>query len=343
MNEQYNTAASIDTWERRRYRKPWGKIAVFLIIVGAALFAAGWASGARGGRVYFESGLRIETPPFNIPESLRAAHIDLSSNIHTVTVNATSCAIRIVPTSADRPQVVSSESRDMVVNEVSGRLYVDTRSADAWFIGGVNRNRRNWHIMNIGTFGVSWNRSGSTSFMDFNFDFDNFSLSNRTGNTITVYLPDSVQQIEARSTSGSVRLENISTTRLNLRSTSGSVNVDGGTHRNTRLQSTSGSVRGNGYFAGGIYARSTSGGVNIQDYSTAHRNTDSIHLQSTSGSVRFSTRAPISDFSYELSVTSGSVRIDGSSVSGRRVSGGTGNVPINARSTSGSIHLDFSR
>lgn len=344
MNEQYNTATPIGAWEERRYRKPWGRIAIFLIIVGIALFAAGWASGSRGGRVYFENGLRVETYPLEaVTTNLEAVNLNLSSNIHTIVVNATSYAIRFVPTSFDTPQIVSTENRDIVINEVNGRLYVDSRNSGARVISGINRNRRSLHIMNIGTFGVSWNRDGSTSFMDFNFDFANFMVNNRGGSTITVYVPDRVHQIEARSTSGSVRLENISTSRLNLRSTSGSVNVDGGTHENTRLQSTSGSVRGNGYFAGDIYARSTSGGVNIQDSSISHRNTGSIHLQSTSGSVRFETAAPISDFRYELSVTSGSVRIDGTSISGRRVNGGSGNVLINARSTSGSIHLNFSR
>ena len=95
-------------------------------------------------------------------------------------------------------------------------------------------------------------------------------------------------------------------------------------------------------FAGDIYARSTSGSVRIEDHNTSHRDTSSIQLHATSGSVNFDTRAPISDFRYELSVSSGSMRVDGSRLDGRSANGGTGNTLINARSTSGSIRLNFS-
>ena len=342
-----NNGIITSTWEEspRHYRprKPWGRIAVFLIILGVILFAVGWASGSRGGRVYFENGLRVVSFPLEAHEpTISAVDLNFSSNIHTVIVNATSCAIRIIPTSDATPRVASSDDRRLTVNERNGRLYIDSRAAGTTVVNGVNMRWNRWQFMNIGTLGVSWNRVDNTSFMDFNFDFSNFSFAN-FGNTIRVYVPNTVAVIEARSTSGSVRMEGVSSTQVNLRSTSGSVSLEGGTHGNTHLQSTSGSVRANAYFAGDIYARSTSGGVNIQDYSTSHRNTNSIQLRSTSGSVRFNTRAPITDFRYDLSVTSGSMRIDGSRLDGRRASGGSGNTPITARSTSGGVHLDFSR
>jgi len=346
LRQHNNGTPTMDTWSESpiyRPRRPWGRIAVLLIILGVILFAVGWASGSRGGRVYFENGLRVVTFPLETHEpTISAVDLNFSSNIHTVVVNATSCAIRIIPTSDATPRVTASDDRRLTVNERNGRLYVDSRAAGNTIINGVNVRWNRVGIMNMGTFGVSWNRVNNTSFMDFNFDFSNFSFTN-LGNTIRVYVPSTVATIEARSTSGSVRMEGVSTTQLNLRSTSGSVALEGGTHGNTHLQSTSGSVRANAQFAGDIYARSTSGSVNVQDYSTSHRNTNSIQLRSTSGSVRFETRAPITDFRYDLSVTSGSMRVDGSRLDGRRASGGSGNTPITARSASGSVHLDFSR
>jgi len=346
LRQHDNNGTIASTWDESpiyKPRKPWGRIAVFLIIIGVILFAAGWASGSRGGRVYFENGLRVVSFPLEAHEpAINAVDLNFSSNIHSVIVNATSCAIRIIPTSDATPRVTASDDRRLTINERNGRLYVDSRAAGTTIANGVNVRWNRVGIMNMGTLGVSWNRVNNTSFMDFNFDFSNFSFTNLS-NTIRVYVPSTVAAVEARSTSGSVRMEGVSTTQLNLRSTSGSVGLEGGTHENTHLQSTSGSVRANAYFAGDIYARSTSGGVNVQDSSTSHRNTNSIQLRSTSGSVRFETRAPVSDFRYDLSVTSGSMRIDGARLDGRRASGGSGNVPITARSTSGSVHLDFSR
>jgi len=345
-SRQYNNSA-MGSWSDSPYdkpRKPWGRIALFLIILGAVLFAAGWLSGSRGGRVYFENGIRIATYPLETHEtSATAANLTFGSNIHTVTVNTTSCAIRIVPTSSDTVQVVSIDSRRVTVDETDGRLYVRARHTGGMqVVNGVNVNIRRGSLFSVGTLGVSWNRTNDARFLDFNFDPSSFSFAN-FNNTIRVYVPDRVQYIEARSTSGSVRLENVSTRRLNLRSTSGSVGVEGGTHENASLQSTSGSVRANGYIVGDIYARSTSGSVNIQDYSTSHRNTNAIQLRSTSGSVRFETRAPLTDFRYDLTVTSGSMRVDGRRIDGRRTSGGNGTTPITARSTSGSVQLYFSR
>ena len=377
-----NNGTTTITWDDshdHKPRRPWGRISVFLIILGAILFGAGWASGARGGRIYFENGLRVETAPL---EEMTASALNLtfSSNFHTINVNSTSDRVQIVPTSDATPRVTSSDDRRVTISESGGTLNIHSRATGGTrLVNGVSVRWNRIGLMDIGNLGVSWNRVNNTSFLDFNFDFSNFSFSN-LGNTIRVYVPSAVTHIDARSTSGSVSMEGVSTTQLSLHSTSGSVNVDGGTHGNThlqstsgsvrmqdastthlnmrstsgsvsvnggihesaRLQSTSGSVRANGHFTGDIYARSTSGGVNIQDYNTSHRNTGSIELRSTSGSVRFQTRAPITDFRYDLSVSSGSMRIDGSRLDGRRASGGSGNTSLSARTTSGSIHLDFS-
>ena len=380
--KQYNndgtTTIAWDDSPIGRPRRPWGRISIILIILGTLLFVAGWVSGARGGRVYFENGLRVATFPL---EEMTAGAMDLtfSNNFHTINVNATSDRVQIIPTSDSAPRVTASDDRRVTINERGGTLYVESRATSGtMLVNGFNVRWNRVGLMDIGTLGVSWNRVNNTSFLDFNFDISNFSFRN-LGNTVRVYVPNSITNIDARSTSGSVRMEGVSTTQLNLRATSGSVSVDGGTHGNTHLQSNSGSVRmenasttqlnmratsgsvhvnggthdnihlqsnsgsirANGHF-GDIDARTTSGGVHIQDYSTSHRNTDNIQLRSNSGGVRFSTRAPISDFNYDISVSSGAMRVDGARLDGRRASGGNGNTPITARTTSGSVHLDFS-
>jgi len=323
-------------YKRRGF--PWIKVAILCILIGAGLFAAGWASGSRGGRIYFDRGIRVVSAAAQ--DMSGSTDISFDRNIHTITANSTSCDIRIVP--GDVPRVVSNNIRANV-RESGGRLYIDARQGNTLNAAGVSINRRNINLIGIGTHGVTWSRTDGRAHLDFDFDFTNFSFRNMS-NAITIYVPDTVNNINAASTSGSVHMDGISTTELYLRSTSGGVTVEGGTHENTRLRSTSGRVRASAYIAGDLYARSTSGGVAVQDYSTSHRNVggNGIQLRSTSGSVNFSTRAPISDFNYSLSVTSGGMRVDGNSISGRNASGGNGPVRINASSTSGGVRLNFS-
>jgi len=337
LNNNNMPQEHLDTTPERRHF-PWVRIAMLCLLLGAGLFAAGWISGSRGGRVYFDRGIRVAAA--DSPDM--AGYTDQSfRNVHTIVANTTSCGIRIEP--GDVTRVVASDRR-VNIRESDGRLYIDARQSSGTIQStGVNVNRSRLSLLSIGSNGVTWSRTGDTAFLDFNFDFSNFSFRNMS-NAITIYVPDTVNHINAASTSGSVRMDGVNTTELYLRSTSGGITVDGGVHENTRLRSTSGRVRANVYIAGDFYARSTSGGVAVQDYSTSHRNTggNGIQLSSTSGSVNFDTRAPISDFNYSLSVTSGGMRVDGNSISGRNASGGNGPVRINASSTSGSVRLNFS-
>jgi len=345
MNEQYNNPITPNTWEEDPYRRPrinWGKVALVLVLLGACLFAAGWLTGARGGRVYFNNGLHVAAFPLEEDE-VTAVNLNFSNDIHTINITSSTCSIRIVPTNEAVPRVVSANGRDVIVNEVDGQLYIDTRSIGATRVVngfGVSWSR-NQGLIGIGTLGVSFNRADEVNFMEFNFDPSSFSFANFS-NRIYIYVPSTVRYIDARGTSGSIRLENVSTANLRLQTVSGSVTVDGGNHLSVHLQTTSGSVQGNGVF-GDIYARSTSGSVNITDSNISHVGTSRIQLQTTSGRVRFYTSAPRSNFNYSISVTSGSMRIDGSRQNGRSFSGGSGSTPITARSTSGSVQLNFSR
>jgi len=327
-----------------RRPKPWGRLALFMIVLGVFLFAVGWISGSRGGRVYFDRGIRV----VSIPQEAQGQAMDMnfSNRVNSISVNTISDGIVFIPTSDAAPRITYSDNSRVSINEADGRLEINVRAVNSINIvgGNVTRSTR-WQFMGFGRQGVSWNRANNTRFLDFDFDFANFSFSNISG-AIRIYVPSTVHTIEARTTSGSIRMDDIDTSLLNLRSTSGRVTVEGGTHENSHLQSTSGSVNGDATFAGDLYARSTSGSVNIQDNSTSHRHvagSSGIQLRSTSGSVNFSTRAPVSDFRYSLSSTSGSMRVDGSRLSGRSNSGGSGAVPINASSTSGSVRLDFGR
>ena len=336
-NNQPIVEETVDRYERRNI--PWVKISLLCMLAGVILFAAGWATGSRGGRVYLDRGLRVVSYPLpDDAESGRTVDFTSTAQVREIVANTISDSITFIPTTDNAVRVVGMDVR---VTETNGVLNVDARPVGSvitgtnfsWFRGGAF----------VGRHGMGWVREGDSRFFDFNFDFSNFWQFGSISNAVRVYVPSGVNVIEARSVSGSVRIEDISTTSLNLQSTSGSINVNGGTHADTRLRSTSGSVRFDGNLTAGIDASSTSGSVRITDNSTQFAAGSEISLRSTSGSVSFTTAAPASAFSYSMSVTSGSMRVDGNRISGRNTSGGSGNIPINARSTSGGVTLEFGR
>lgn len=323
-----------------RRHLPWGLVSLVLILIGAALFAAGWASGSRGGRVYLDRGIRVVSHT----QDIQQGNIDLNFANQFTSIHATAGSrnITFVP-STDAQVRVTSNNRDVNVSEAGNRLYINAGSQSGVNFAGTNMRR--WQFLNFGTTGVSWNRVDGTRFLDFNFDFRNFSFSN-ISDTLRIYVPAGVNDIYGRVSSGNVHLYDITTTQLDLRTTSGRVAVEGGIHPSVRLQSTSGNVRGDAYFSGNLYARTTSGNVNITDLSTSHnapQGSNGIQLRATSGNVSFSTNAPANHFRYSLSATSGNMRVDGNRYSGRRASGGSGATQIDASTTSGNVRVYFGR
>ena len=321
---------------RPRRRMPWGGVAVALILLGIALFAVGWLSGSRGGRIYFDRGIRVETGDREDFVPTGNGNFTFANNFDSLVVNASSRAIRIFPSSGQDVRVTVPPDLRIEINEQGRTLDIDTRAR-------TTGSTRRIHFMTFGgARGVTFNRAGGTGYLNFDFDFTNPRNIWATGG-IRVYVPDSVNDIYARTSSGSVRINDVSTTNLRAQTSSGRVEVNGGTHQDVHLQTSSGSVIANGYFSGALHAQTSSGRVRVHDYNNRRTGSENIQLRSSSGSVRFYTRAPLSDFNYRISVTSGSMRVDDNRISGRNASGGSGGTTINASTTSGGVRLNFSQ
>ena len=328
---QFNGHEPDDIYHAPRKRVPWGGVAVALIILGAALFGIGWLSGARGGRIYFDRGIRVETGARE--DWPQTGHdLNFGNNFDSLVVSASSRSIRILPSNTGNVRVTVPPDLRPQISEQGGTLTIDTRAA-------VGR-RRIYFMTFGGNRGVTWNRHDGRAYLNFDFDFTNPRHIFATGG-IRVYVPDSVSDIYARTSSGSVRIYDVNTANLRMQTSSGSVHVNGGRHYRAHLQSSSGSVRGRGYFMDDLYARTSSGRVEIHDLSSRRTGGETIRLHSSSGSVRYYARAPLGDFSYRVSVTSGSIRVDDTRISGRNATGGTGGTQINASTTSGGVRLNF--
>jgi len=359
-------------------RWSWGIIAVVFILLGAGLFAIGWLSGTRGGRIYFDRGIRVETNEET--SDLSGGEFYFDSNIHSIEANATTRNIRIIPTSESHVRVVIPYGLRPNITESNGALNIDARSGTT--IGGDGIRWQRVQFFGLGhSRGVTWNRFNNTTFLDFNFDFSRSPYSN-LGNAIRVYVPHAVDNINVRGTTSSVNVDNISTGQLRVQTTTGRITINGGTHGNShlqtttgainanahfaedlyvrattgrvtvngevhgnsRLQTTTGSVNASAYFAGEIYVRATTGRVTVEDNNRERRiGNESIQLRTTTGSITFTTRASINDFRYSVSVSTGSMRVNDNRISGRSASGGTGSTPISASATTGSVRLNFGR
>ena len=337
MSEQYNNEATpTNMWDDssppRRHTSV-GRFALALIVIGLCLFGAGWLMGARGGRVYLAGpeGFNIVASRANDTAQAQLVDITAANIVQSLTVNATSGSIQLYATNSDR-LYVSGSRRGITINENGGNFHLDSSnsSVNIGIIGSTH----------LGVNIVRGRGQNSYTAIDFNFDRRNFR--NRISNNLRIYVPSSVQDIYAHTRAGSVTANDISTNQLHLQTSSGGIRLQGGTHNNTHLETRSGGIRANGNFAGNVSASTSSGGIHVHDYNTSQAN-NTIRLETRSGGVRYESSAPRSDFSYNLSVGSGSMRIDGNRLSGRNYSGGNGNSQVYATTRSGGIQLSFGR
>lgn len=339
-----------------------------LILLGLCLFALGWRLGSRGGIVYFDSGFSLVADPFN--DGLGGSLDFVAPDIHTIYIDVIDNAIRLVPTIGTEVHVIAAGRNQPVASAESGVLNISTPAT------GIS----NMQLSAFGPFGTYFGRSDTRSYMHFNFNPSDLSVGGAV-NMVSVYVPTDVQVINVASSSGNVRMENINTDGLTIHSVSGNIAVIGGTHKHVdifsasgrinvadirstelvmhantsnmrieggshedvRLTSVSGAIRGSGFFGNDIYAHSTSGRIDLTDSNAQRTNAANINLQSTTGHVRFYTRAPYSNFTYTFAISSGNIRIDGNRISANNASGGSGNTLINASSTSGGVRVGFSR
>ena len=242
------------------------------------------------------------------------------------------------------------------------------------------QNMRSVQLISIGVLRLSWHRysiNGVPSSYQ-HFSYLVYGFGRQTSQNIRLYVPANLETLNINVNTGSVNVSNINVTNLNITTTTGSVNVSGvnnlmayirtntgsinftggtlwdstfrattgsinftgDTLQNSTFRTNTGSIRVNAYLAGDFYARATTGSITINDSSTRHTR-GHFQMQATTGTIRFSSRANDTDFRYDLSVTTGSMRRNGNRLEGRSASGGTGNVLVEARTTTGSVHVDF--
>ena len=143
---------------------------------------------------------------------------------------------------------------------------------------------------------------------------------------------------QLHTTSGNIQMDDISATLLEARSTSGRIGGRNLSFTSGTLESSSGNISLNDVSWNNLNARTISGQIRIAGADIREGGTQ---LQATSGNINLEVRSRRDDFTYNLTATAGSVRINGERLQGRMGVGGRGEHPITMNVTSGNIRLDF--
>ena len=139
-------------------------------------------------------------------------------------------------------------------------------------------------------------------------------------------------------TSGNIQMDDISATLLEARSASGRIGGRNLSFTSGTMESTSGNISLNDVSWNNLNARTISGQIRIAG---ADIHEGGTQLQATSGNINLGVRGRRDDFTYSLTSTSGSMRVNGERLQGRMGAGGRGEHPIIINVTSGNIRLDF--
>jgi len=211
-----------------------------------------------------------------------------------------------IRSSSGRVEVHGLSADEAIIRSTSGRITVYELSAN---LIGINSTSGSLHLNDLQGYSI---RAGSTS------------------GSITINRANVTTFLSARSTSGSIRGENLEMRDGHMQSTSGSIRIDRIIWHDLSARSTSGSVQ---ISDGQILGMTASG--------TEMPIPGSTTLNSTSGRVNLYLLENRENFSYSINTTSGGINVDGFSQGRGRTTGGNGDHEISIRSTSGGVRLQF--
>ena len=373
---QYHEAVPVPESRPPKKRRPWNKIALFLIILGLGIFAIGWATGARGASFVFEDGwFRIITTANDTFET-----VSIHAAVTEINVNSTSARIIVEPASNATSTTVTLSNINPDAVDFSGNT-LSINTGTSVYAQDINFNRRT--VIQLFSLGDTPGRREIRIQVPAN-QLNSVNITNTSGrvdingmNTEVLYIRATsgnvhinnvtAETLETRATSGNIRVNNITAETLSVTATSGNIHVNNATAETLSAIATSGNVRGeNVHFSDGML-RSTSGNVNIENISWSEleatttsgnvRISDArIHVEeelstvmrTTSGTVRLEISNRSDEINYETTSNTGTVRVEGGGQrfrnSGRGVigtSGGIGGHSINMSSRSGNVRLEF--
>lgn len=145
-----------------------------------------------------------------------------------------------------------------------------------------------------------------------------------------------VATLNVRSLSGGIDMENVTAESIEGNSTSGGVDFTNVNAKKANLDVTSGSFNMDGCEIDDLIAESTSGGVKAED-----TRIDNANLDVSSGGVNLNLSGDVNDYDFDLSVTSGSIRINDEKKDGDYILSTGKDKKIKVETSSGGININI--
>ena len=131
-------------------------------------------------------------------------------------------------------------------------------------------------------------------------------------------------------------MENVTADSIVGNSTSGGVGFTNVNVKKANLDVTSGSFKMDGCEIEELIAESTSGGVKVEDTKI-----DNADLDVSSGGVNLNLSGDVNDYDFDLSVTSGSIRINDEKKDGDYILSTGKDKKIKVETSSGGININI--
>ena len=318
---------------RRRFS--WSRLALILIILGAALFAAGWMGGSRGGRIYFQGGTLRNFWGFEIQPENRdtgdAAVYNLPANvgdIRGITVNTNAANIVLRPSEGGNPRLVAYSDIEPDITFSNGILSINARQREREL--GIG-----FPVLNFGTY-----RNELVLYMPSGTAYNAIELRSTSGNIRMDGFR--AETLTAQSTSGNIRMDGFHAETLTARSNSGNMHMIDSNITDGNMQATSGNI----YVTDGsilnLNAEARSGNITVD---TTVLNGGNAEVRTTSGTIRFTghnvTNGRQTPLNYNVRTSSGTIRVNGNRTGNNQTTTPNPGYSIEARANSGNIHLNF--
>jgi len=249
------------------------RFAILLILVGAAMFGMAWHNGARGGVVFWDGRVRVQTAHREDDRHVHEfAQGERSDNFHQVHITATNRNIVILPSTTGRAVYTGTSNVNIGIED--GILTISQRASGTGM----------FNLMDI-DFSPGSTREVRLYLPPEFFQYPGAQITVRT-TTGSIQVEGDFPSLYATATSGNIEIANNinSVSTLNLRTTTGRINVDN-IHQVDTLYATATTgninIRNIRNGIGTANIRTTTGRITARDFDSA----DTLYFIATTGNI----------------------------------------------------------
>lgn len=291
-------------------------IAIVLIVSGAALTAAGWAMGARGGIYIDRGGVHASTNggTVRISEENIGAFTDIS-------VDADYANIKLIASDKYAIDIQLNDGQTPDWTITNGKLSVNTHTVGGFQIGIMNFNMGESYVK---------------IYVPENAALENVTLNTSSGD---ISLTDAeISRLKVDNAYGKLVMDNVKSGEADIKMSAGSVTIDGGETGFLKIKNSYGSIKADGFTSRGTDIHASSGSIKLRGVLTGENS-----ISDSYGSVLFETSAGEQDYAYELSTAYGSIKVNGKTRGGDVSRSADSGNTLDIHASAGSIEVNFGK